>query len=232
MAFMRRELIRSSFSARVFEYIGRILRVLLAKGIIPKSRSAPRAKRKINFRKSHAKRWVYKAYKNMKMGERVQIDHVTVTKNGITVKHFQAWERKSKFIHAQVYSHAKASSAKRLLVELLTTAPFKIKSIQVDGGSEFMAEFEQVCEDLNIPLIVLPPSRPTYNGGVERGNRTFKEELYYRRDLLADSTGAMRFELRKAVHKYNTYRPHYALAGLTPMAYIKNTQKADESQNT
>ncbi|MEE9272018.1 MAG: integrase core domain-containing protein [Robiginitomaculum sp.] len=85
---------------------------------------------------------------------------------------------------------------------------------------------------MNVPLIVLPPSRPTYNGGVERGNRTFKEEFYYRRDLLADSIGAMRFELKKAVEKYNTYRPHHALARLTPMAYIQNTQKADESQNT
>ncbi|MEE9273671.1 MAG: hypothetical protein V3U57_10475, partial [Robiginitomaculum sp.] len=55
--------------------------------------------------------------------------------------------------------------------------PFTIKSIQVDGGSEFMAEFEQACEDVNIPLIVLPPSRPTYNGGVERGNRTFGRAL-------------------------------------------------------
>ncbi len=131
-----------------------------------------------------------------------------------------------------MYSHAKASSAKRFLGELIDKTPFTIKPIQVDGGSEFMAEFEQACEDVNIPLIVLPPSRPTYNGGVERGNPTFKEEFYYKRDLLADSIGAMRFELRKAVEKYNTYRPHHALAGLTPMAYIQNTQKADESQNT
>ncbi len=212
--------------------VGRILKTLFTKGIITKSRSAPRAKRNRNFRKSHAKRWVYKAYKLMKMGERVQIDHMTVSKNGITVKHLQAWERKSKFIHAQVYSHAKASSARRFLGELIDKAPFKIKSIQVDGGSEFMTEFEQACEDVNIPLIVLPPSRPTYNGGIERGNRTFKEEFYYKRDLLAGSIGAMRFELRKAVEKYNTYRPHHALAGLTPMEYIPNTQKADESQNT
>jgi hypothetical protein len=32
------------------------------------------------------------------MGERVQIDHMTVTKNSTGFKHFQAWERKSKFI--------------------------------------------------------------------------------------------------------------------------------------
>ena len=56
-----------------------------------------------------------------------------------------------------------------------------------------------------------------------RGNRTFKEEFYYRYDLLADSIGAMRFELNKALTKYNTYRPHKSLGGLAPMAYIRNT---------
>ncbi len=73
------------------------------------------------------------------------------------------------------------------------------------------------------PTIVLPPSKPTYNGGVERGNRTFKEEFYYRSDLLADSIGAMRYELAKAQNKYNTYRPHKNLGGLTPMEYIQKT---------
>ncbi len=224
---LRRDHGQTISASTVASTVGRILKTLFTKGIITKSRSAPRARKKRNFRNTHARRWVYKAYKLMKMGERVQIYHMTVTKNGITVKHFQAWERKSKFIHAQVYSHAKASSAKRFLGELIDKTPFTIKSIQVDGGSEFMAEFEQACEDVNIPLIVLPPSRPTYNGGVERGNRTFKEEFYYKRDLLADGIGVMRFELRKAVEKYSTYRPHHALAGLTPMAYIQNTQKGE-----
>ena len=57
----------------------------------------------------------------------------------------------------------------------------------------------------------------------DRGNRTFKEEFYYRYDLLADSIGAIRYELKKALKKYNTYRPHKSLGGLTPMAYIQNT---------
>jgi len=203
--------------------VGRILSVLFEKGLITKSLSAPRPRKKRNFNKSHAKPWTYKDYKSMQLGERVQIDHMTVSRNGLTCKHFQAWERKSKFIHAQVYSHAKASSAKRFLLELIDEAPFKMLSIQVDGGSEFMAEFETACQELSLTLIVLPPSRPTYNGGVERGNRTFKEEFYYRYDLLADSIGAMRYELKKALNKYNTYRPHKSLGGLTPMAYIQNT---------
>jgi len=159
----------------------------------------------------------------MTLGERVQIDHMTVTKNGITFKHFQSWERKSKYIFANVYTNAKASAAKRFLLEFIQKAPFKVLSIQVDGGSEFMADFEEACAELQIPLMVLPPSKPTYNGGVERGNRTFREEFYNRYDLLEDSVRGMQAMLTKAVGKYNTYRPHRNLKGLTPMQYIENT---------
>ncbi len=82
-------------------------------------------------------------------------------------------------------------------MELIEEAPFRILSTQVDGGSEFMTEFETACEELSIPLNALLPSKPTYNGGIERGNRTFREKFYYRCDLLADSISAMRFELKK-----------------------------------
>jgi transposase InsO family protein len=201
--------------------VGRILDHLKAKGLIVKSASALRSKRKRKF-KGHAKPWGFKDYKTMEMGERVQIDHMTVTKNSTGFKHFQAWERKSKFIDAQVYSNAKSSSAKRFVVDLVRKAPFKILSIQVDGGSEFMDEFEEACAKLDIPLIVLPPKKPAYNGGVERGNRTFREEFYARPDLLADSIGAMRYELSKAVQKYNSYRPHRNLKGFTPLQYIQS----------
>jgi putative transposase len=134
----------------------------------------------------------------------------TVTKNGITVKHFQAWDRKSKYMDAGVASNANAKSAKRLL-EYVKGAPFPILSIQVDGGSEFMAEFEEACAELCIPLIVLPPKKPEYNGGVERRNRTFREEFYNRSDLLDDSVSGIHAALRKALIKYNTYRPPHHL---------------------
>jgi len=199
--------------------VGRILKHLKEKGLIQKSLSALRTKRKRVF-KGHAEAWTFKDYKSMVIGERIQIDHMTVTKNGIGFKHFQAWDRLSKYIDAQVYSNAKSSSAKRFLLDFVRDAPFKIISIQVDGGSEFMAEFEDACAELKIPLIVLPPRKPTYNGGVERGNRIFREEFYARKDLLADSIGSMRYELSQALQKYNHYRPHKNLKNLTPMQYI------------
>lgn len=201
--------------------VGRIINHLKEKGLVLKSASALRAKRRRNFKGKHAKPWKFKDYAKMKLGERVQIDHMTITKNGISFKHFQAWERKSKYIDARVYSNAKSSSAKRFLIDFIKNAPFVVQSIQVDGGSEFMADFEKACEELKIPLFVLPPKKPEYNGGVERGNRTFKEEFYYKNDFFADSIGAINAELKHALNKYNNYRPHFALKGITPIEYIK-----------
>ena len=202
--------------------VGRILKFLFLKGLIIKSPSALRTKRKRVFKK-HAQPWEFKDYTTMVIGERVQVDHMTVTKNGLTTKHFQAWERKSKYMAANVYSNATAKSAKRFLLDLVSNAPFPILSIQVDGGSEFRAEFEETCAELGIPLIVLPPKKPQYNGGVERGNRIFREEFYNRSDLLDDSVRGIQASLNKALIKYNTYRPHRNLKGLTPMQYIQTS---------
>jgi transposase InsO family protein len=201
--------------------VGRILRRLMEKGLILKSLSAPKQKRKRNFQK-HAQPWKYGSISS-KPGQMVQIDHMSVTVNQITVKHFQAWDPKSKYIQANVYSNATSSTAKKFLLELIKNAPFKISSIQVDGGSEFMLHFEEACAELGIELYVLPPKRPQYNGGVERGNRTFREEFYARRDMIADSARAINAELQKAVHKYNSYRPHSNLNMLTPLSYIQSS---------
>ena len=154
--------------------VGRILKYLMDKGKITKSISATKVKRKRKF-DSHAKPAPFKKYEDMALGERVQIDHMTVTKNGLSFKHFQAWERKSKTITAQIYARARSLDAKKFLLHLVETAPYKVRSIQVDGGSEFMREFEQACAELNIPLFVNPPATPKHNGGVERGNKIFRE---------------------------------------------------------
>lgn len=58
-------------------------------------------------------------------------------------------------------SRATAASAKRSLDRLIEQAPFKVRAIQVDGGSEFMADFEQACQDRNIELCVLTPGSPS-----------------------------------------------------------------------
>lgn len=197
--------------------VGRVLKTLVTKGLVTKSRSACRKTRKRKFI-NHAQKWSY----NMKaknLGEMIQIDHMTVTKNNTYLKHFQAWCPISKTIATEAYSNATSATAKKFLHKIIQDFPFKIVSIQVDGGSEFMKDFEAECQNLGIDLFVLPPKRPQYNGGVERGNRTFREEFYNSPDLIANSIGEFKSELKKATVKYNNFRPHFSLAGKTPNEY-------------
>jgi hypothetical protein len=49
-----------------------------------------------------------------------------------------------------------------------------------------------MCLNLYRHLFVLPPASPKYNGGVERSNRTFREEFYNRPDLLDDTISSMK----------------------------------------
>jgi len=204
--------------------VGRIIKQLMQRGLIQTSLSAPRQKRHRRF-KGHAQAWSY-SKKPTRPGEMIQIDHMSVTVNQCSIKHFQAWDKLSKHIYADVFSNATSRSAKTFLEALIKNIPFKITSIQVDGGSEFMADFEKACKEHKIELYVLPPKRPQYNGGVERGNRIFREEFYARKDLLADNVGSIRFALKDALHKYNNFRPHFNLQGRTPMEYIVAVREA------
>jgi transposase InsO family protein len=60
---------------------------------------------------------------------------------------------------------------------------------------------------------------------LKRGNKTFREEFYESSKLLSDSLGSIRYGLKLAVIKYNIYRPHWGLKGLTPMKYIQSSLK-------
>ena len=91
--------------------------------------------------------------------------------------------------------------------------------LQVDGGSEFKAEFELACKERAIPLYVLPPRSPKLNGCVERANRTHQEEFYEGYDL-AWTVTALRPDLLAWEKVYNTIRPHKSLGYLTPQEYV------------
>ncbi|MFH1254231.1 MAG: helix-turn-helix domain-containing protein [bacterium] len=115
----------------------------------------------------HAKRWQY-GMKSHAPGELVQIDHAVIQlDSGVTFRQFTAVDPFTKFASDQAYTQATSKLAADFLEHTKNIFPFKIKSIQVDGGSEFMGDFEQACKSQNIELYVLPPKSPKLNGGVE-----------------------------------------------------------------
>lgn len=98
--------------------------------------------------------------------------------------------------------------------------PFPITALQVDGGTEFQAVFEQACQQRGICLFVLPPRSPKLNGHAERAKRTYTEEFYevYEGDL---EMGPLNQALREWVWVYNVVRPHQVLRHLTPEQYLE-----------
>ena len=200
--------------------VGRILERALAAGAIrPASYCEGRVKpkRRRNFAK-WARRWKY-GTRARRAGELVQVDHMTYTAGGQSLKEFRAVCPVSKFMVARVYSRATAGNARRFLMDLIGTLPFPLLSVQVDGGSEFMAEFETACEQLGVPLHVLPPRRPQWNGCVERANRSARAEFWSLYDgplTVADVASS----LAEYEFFFNYERPHASLAYRTPNEYL------------
>jgi transposase len=204
--------------------VGRILKNLKDNGLICKVYYLAKEKKKRKFNK-HAKRFTY-GMKAKRPGQLVQIDHMTVSNALVNnaVKHFAGVDPTTKYLSAQVYSNAKSSTAAKFLDQLIDEFPFPIESIQVDGGSEFMADFEEACEERGIELYVLPPKKPKWNGCVERSNKTFRNEFYDCNDKLR-SIHSLRKSLQEFVAHYNTFRAHFSLKYETPICYYYSVSK-------
>lgn len=153
-------------------------------------------------------------------GELIQLDTMHLHPlPGVQRRQFTAVDMVSRLAVLDVRQRATAGTAAAFLDELVTRFPFPIKAIQVDGGSEFMAEFEEACKHQHIELYVLPPRSPKLNGRVERLNGTSRREFWecYEGNLdLPTLTTA----LREWERQYNTERPHQALGQIPPAAFL------------
>ncbi len=181
-------------------------------------RGRVKLKKRRSFHQGHAQRWRY-GTRATQPGQLVQIDHLSVSLDGTQLKEFRAVSPVGKHTVTRVYSRATARNAQRFLQAVIEDLPFPLHSVQVDGGSEFRAEFEQACQQLDIPQFVLPPRRPQFNGCVERANDSARVEFWnlYTGELTVAAAGAALTEYQ---HFYNHLRPHRTLDMRTPMEYL------------
>ena len=228
-ALLRREDVAVSIST-----VGRILRKLMDRGIVvpvPTLRRNPGARR---FRPTALQRYARRLPKGLKPtrpGEIVQVDTLFVNvRPDKAIKHFTAYDPVAKWTTGHVATRATATTAAALLDKLIADAPFAIEGIQVDGGSEFKAAFEQACKDKGLILYVLPPKRPQLNGAVERNQGAWRYEFYASFDLPHRIDKLQPF-VDAFAHRYNHHRPHQALGDLTPAAYLKTIRSGDPASH-
>lgn len=204
--------------------VGRIITSLLKRGLIA---SAKLTRHKGLVRAKPQRPYAIRLKRGQKLsaqspGEAIQVDHMSVPMtSGCVLKHFNAVCTVSRWNTAEVYKKASARTASNFIDKMIKQSPFKIQKIQVDGGSEFMAEFELACKRNNIELAVLAPKSPKLNGHVERINGTWRTDFYELYDL-PTQLAELRPLLQDYVDTYNWDRPHEALDLQTPQEFLEH----------
>jgi putative transposase len=200
---------------------GRIIRSLVARGVVDPSGPAWAPRTTTVERQATALRCGCRDVQADRPGSLVQLDTVFVdVALDKAIKHFIAYDPVAKWTVAKAFNRATAASAASFLIKLVRNMPFKVETIHVDGGSEFMAEFERACQNKAIRLYVLPPKCPEMNGAVERCNGAWRYEFYSIHDppRNVDDINPI---LDSFQNLYNHHRPHGAPGVLTPAQYLK-----------
>jgi transposase InsO family protein len=153
---------------------------------------------------------------------------------------FTAIDCASRWRYLEVYDDFGNGTTLKFLNRLLEIAPFRIRAIKTDNGSNFTNRYtgyqksidplnpklhplDLECQRLNIIHYLIDPGKPAQNGKVERSHRTDQEMFYDRRNFKTI------LGLKKAIRQWNkSYNnlEHCALNGLTPNEFLLRDKTA------
>jgi transposase InsO family protein len=171
-------------------------------------------------------------YEPQEAGDLMELDTVVYFINGIRRYIITAVDLTSRFSFAWAYTTASSASATDFLKKVESVAPFAIKRLQTDNGSEFEKQFREYLEskekDERIVHFHTYPRHPKQNAHIERFNRTVQEEFAnWHRLALAYDLAAFNQKLMDWLLWYNTKRRHHSLGLISPLRYIVSTLAAE-----
>ncbi|MCK7499001.1 MAG: IS481 family transposase [Comamonadaceae bacterium] len=153
---------------------------------------------------------------------------------------FVAIDRATRWVFIAIKSHRTAAAARSFLNALSKAAPFKIRTILTDNGTEFTDrlfgarakqpsgehEFDALCEALGIEHRLTRPRTPKTNGMVERFNGRLAQVI---RSHHFNSAEDLRATLQRFVWLYNEHLPQKALSHVTPVQALKRWRETHPS---
>jgi hypothetical protein len=166
-------------------------------------------------------------------GDLVQIDCVIKIIDGLRRYIISAIDYNSCFSFSYAYKSLSSSSAKNFFQLLEHVAPFEIKNVQTDNGSEFLKHFDDYLKNTSVTHFFTFVRHPQQNGKIERYNRTIQEEFAdYNLGSLAHDIDKFNKDMMEYLMFYNVDRPHLALKQIPPMKYIvgKIKEYSEKSQ--
>lgn len=189
-------------------------------------------------RKYRVRKLKYKYIKiPLEKGELVEIDikYVPDLVSDKQYYQFTAIDCASRWRYMRIYDDYSNSSSAEFLKELLTIAPFRIRAIKTDNGSNFtnrytgylkssdpmnprLHPFDLLCQKLNIIHYLIDPGKPAQNGRVERSHRT-DQEMFYNRNKFK-TLKDLKTKIKIWNNEYNNLE-HCGLNGKTPNEMLK-----------
>ncbi len=165
-------------------------------------------------------------------GELVEIDvkYVPETIKNQQYYQFTAIDCASRWRYLKIYNDYSNFSSIRFLKKLINVAPFRIRAVKTDNGSNFtnrytsylkssdpmnprLHDFDLICQKYNIIHYLIDPGKPAQNGKVERSHRT-DQEMFYERNKFKNLK-----DLETKISLWNNVynnKEHCGLNGKTP----------------
>jgi transposase InsO family protein len=172
-----------------------------------------------------------KRYEKQRPGELVHIDfkYLPALRNARHDFEFAAVDDFSREAVVWIATDATSVTATAFLERVSAALPYPIEAVLTDNAFAFtmrharyaerLTRFQQACATLGITHYLLRPYAPQSNGKVERFFRTVDDECLHIRPLFTFAARSRAVD--DFVWYYNHERPHFSLAGMTPVGRRK-----------
>lgn len=150
----------------------------------------------------------------------MQMDTIAKFTDGIKRYIYTAIDVKLKFSFSLMYPGLNSRNTKDFFQKLLVVYPLTIRIVQTDNGLEFLGEFDQYLNQLNIKHVFIYPRCPKINSTVERFNRTLQDKFINPNLDLIHNPKLFNDKMIDYLLYYNGERPHESLGDLSPLEYL------------
>ncbi|MDP3983321.1 MAG: DDE-type integrase/transposase/recombinase [bacterium] len=177
--------------------------------------------KKVNKSRNYKIARIKAAYelKEKDLGSLVQIDTKYLYILGNRYFVYVAVDCKSRLGFVYPYTSCNSKNAADFLLKVINYFPFSIEAINTDNGSEYLLNFHELTERLNIPHYFTHPHTPKMNSRAERLIKTLEYEFIHYRDVLPE-IGDVRRICEEFNDYYNNKRYHQAIHYQTPREYV------------
>lgn len=189
-------------------------------------------------RRYRIKKLKYKYIKvPLQKGELVEVDvkYVPDLVGNKRYYQFTAIDCASRWRYLRIYDDCSNFHSIKFLGELIGIAPFRIRAIKTDNGSNFtnrytgytkssdpinpkLHDFDVLCQKNNVIHYLIDPGKPAQNGKVERSHREDQEKFYEKNKF--KNLKELERKIRIWNNEYNNLE-HCGLNGLSPNEFLR-----------